>query len=250
MLCLKGAGCGVEFPHQIQAGIAAFEAGPLLFQVDRRDEKHVLAVQREKVGAFPHLAEIGRADLVSVTEFLSVNRRIHEDEPPAALAFGADENKIFAADAHGIGIAEVLFAYPFRKVGRADDGSLPLGKMHAVRRICHALRFQFLVRGFIVLRVHQHQLVFIDDRPARKTAALVRAVGRKRHFAVVKHAVVPRVGVPPVHGAPAAVIRVVLVKDVHGAAEIADAVGIVHPADGRREVITRAVLHIDAPCVR
>ena len=206
----------IDVHDRVQARFSVDIGQILVFQRDDGKGQNHFAVQPKKIGTFDHFAEILVFDGEFIFEFAHIPRGIYEHRARALFGLRAHHYVIGVADDDGIGIAEGTRRKTFGQQLFPDRRTLGLRKAHAVRRIRVILRLSDHVFPFVMAGIEQVQQIFflVDDRAARKTAALVGRVGRKRHGQILEIHEIFAARVPPVHRAPFQSVRIVLVKNV------------------------------------
>ena len=213
----------------------------------RAGHQHLLAVQLEEVGAFPHDAVLAAAGVQNGDVFPVEAVGAAEQQGCAAFRFALpdDDGGITAVCLlPDLGVAEIEAAEAVGQVMlvqyRGREGLFVIEAVpHRDALGLHLARLAVRLRLFAHAGVEQ-QLPAVGQlgRRPREAAVLVGgAVGGEGGGQVLPVQQVAADGVAPVHGAPHRLIGVILVEQVVFAFVIREAVGVVHPADVRGQVV-------------
>ena len=217
---------------------------PVLRLVPLRARKEdILAAEGEKVGALIDAARRERippqrADVLPLEE---VGRTIEKDLPLLLRRERAHHGVIHLPALEHLGVAEVGAGAVLGELVALDDLA-ELLEVDAVRRDGERLRLTAAEDGGI----HEVELAVLDDPRAGIAAVAVRRAARSERGGLeLPLDEVLRGIVPPVHGVPRRAVGIELEEELILAERIAEAVRVVHPADGRHDVIGMAVSFFD-----
>ena len=233
----------IELPHHVDGGMEVL-VPPVLRLVPLRARKEdILAAEGEKVGALIDAARRERippqrADVLPLEE---VGRTIEKDLPLLLRRERAHHRVIHLPALEHLGVAEVGAGAVLGELVALDDLA-ELLEVDAVRRDGERLRLTAAEDG----GVHEIELAVLDDRRARIAAVAVRRAARSERggLELPLHEVLRGI-VPPVHGVPRCAVGIELEEELILAERIAEAVRVVHPADGRHDVIGMTVSFVD-----
>ena len=224
------------------------------------DNQHLPPVQGEVVRALPHLAVLVAAgvDLPLQRPVQAVRAAVEQHRAAGVGGAVADGRQIGAVRVPpDFGVPEVQGAAALRQVPRRQNRVAVILLVVQPVADSHALGLDLLQRAVLGAHpahagVHQ-QLPPVGQlqRAAGKAAVgviflLVRGQGGGQALPADE---VFGLDVPPVHGAPLAGVGVVLVEQVVLPLVDGEAVGVVHPADGRGNVEGGALLIGDVGAV-
>ena len=238
----------VILPDEAERRVAVDEFQALGAHLLRARDEHVLPVEREEVGAFPHapVAVGGFGERPGVMPMEGVLALIEQDRAApvrAAVARHEIKRSVLAPD---LRVAEILPAAALGQIHAGDHRVvLVFLIVHAVADR-DALRLKFLLRavgrGLLVHAGVDQQMppvVQLDPAAGKAAGFVIRRVRRERRGQALPADEVAALDVAPVHRVPHGVVGVVLEKQVIFTLVKAEAVRIVDPADAAGHVPAR-----------
>ena len=242
----KAAGLGVIAADQGDDAVAVVVLVPGV-HLHRAGHQHLLAVQLEEVGTFPHDAVLAAAGVQNGDVFPVEAVGAAEQQGRAALrpALPDDDGGVAAVRLPpNLRVPEIEAAEAVGQVvlvqHRGREGLLIIEAVpHRDALGLHLAHLAVRLRLFAYAGVEQ-QLPAVGQlgRRPRETAILVGgAVGGEGGGQILPVQQVAADGVAPVHGAPYRLVGVILVEQVVLAFIIREAVGVVHPADVGGQVV-------------
>ena len=245
----KGAGPGIPVTQQRDGAVARMKLPvPVGLHLLRADQQQLFAVQREKVGTFPHSAVLVVAgiQLGDKGPVQGVGAFKQQDAALPGLVAVACRAVVFVVLPPDFRVSEIHRAVA-RRQGRGVQHRVlgDLAEIHAVAD-CDTLGLQFRMAGGGRLHagVHQQQLSVRGlHRCAGKASARVGGgIGGEGGGLPGPMQQVGGDSVAPVHGSPRIAVRVILIKQMVFIPIDRKPVGVIYPADRSGDVKGRSLL--------